>query len=167
MTTIINGSSPSVTFSDSTTQASAYVAAGSVIQVVNATYGTTTTSTSGSFVNTGLTATITPKFSTSKILVLIDQVGVGKLSGNTTANFALLRNSTIINYFESFSGYTATTGTSFIGACSTNYLDSPATTSAITYKTQMQSGDGVTTIYANATNGTASTSTITLMEIAQ
>ena len=62
MTTIIDGSA-GITFPNSTVQASA----GQVLQVVNATYSTSTGTSSSSYVDTGLTASITPKFSTSKI----------------------------------------------------------------------------------------------------
>ena len=44
-----------------------------VLQVVSATYATTTSTSSTSLVNTGLTASITPKFSTSKVLVFVTQ----------------------------------------------------------------------------------------------
>ena len=58
---------------------------GKVLQVVNATYSTDTSTTSTSYVDTGLTATITPLFSTSKVLVLISQkifANVAKREGN-------------------------------------------------------------------------------------
>ena len=47
-----------------------------------------------------------------------------------------------------------------------NYLDSPATTSATTYKTQFCNGDNVNPIYVQTLNGFQASSTITLMEIA-
>ena len=162
MTTIISGDS-GITFPNSTTQASA----GSVLQVVNATYGTQTTTTSSSFSDTGLTATITPKFATSKILVVVSQNGCFKAAGNTYLQLKLLRNSTTLIYLESLGVYSNTSVAMGVNASSTNYLDSPATTSAVTYKTQFCSGDGSTLVYTQATNGFTATSTITLMEIAQ
>ena len=56
---------------------------GSVLQVVNATYSTYTTTSSSTFADTGLTATITPTSATSKILVLLNVNGVAKETGNT------------------------------------------------------------------------------------
>jgi hypothetical protein len=140
--------------------------AGSVLQVVNATYSTATSTTSGSLVNTGLTATITPKFATSKILVIVDQVGCGKQTSSNLA-LALIRNSTTLINFETIGAYTNTSNPNYIGTCSANYLDSPATTSATTYKTQFSSGDGTTAVWVQQINGPSCTSTITLLEIAQ
>jgi len=136
---------------------------GSVLQVVNATYSTGVTSSSSTFADTGLTASITPKFSTSKILVLVNQTGCSKTVGNTTLGLKLLRNSTAIVTFEVDGGYTGTTTTNYIGACTTSYLDSPATTSSITYKTQFNSS---VNIAQTGVQSSGCTSTITLMEIA-
>ena len=141
--------------------------AGSVIQVVNAIYSTQTSTTSSSFSDTGLTATITPKFSTSKILVIVNHAGTYKSAGNTYIQIKLLRNATTLNYIESIGGYTNSTSTNGIGSCAINYLDNPATTSATTYKTQFCSGDGATAVFMQNINGVQSSSTITLLEIAQ
>jgi hypothetical protein len=173
MTAIINGDSPSVTFSDSTTQATSAVVsgkvpysilpAGSVLQVVNATTSTQTTNTTGTVADTTLTATITPKFSTSKILVLVNQNGVGKDSSSTSVGIILQRNGSNIVGFETTSAFTGDTSASRIGSASTCYLDSPATTSATTYKTQFYSYNGTANVYVQLASAV---STITLMEIA-
>ena len=162
MTTVINGSSPSITFSDSTTQASA----GVVLQVVNATYSTETSSSSSTFADTGLTATITPKFSTSKILAIVNVASCGKQTNNTNLQLKLLRGSTSIADFERNGGFNAGTTANYIGSCSINYLDSPATTSATTYKVQFASSANAASVFMCSSAGSASTSTITLMEIA-
>jgi len=140
---------------------------GSVLQVVNATYGTQTSTTSSTFSDTGLTATITPKFATSKILVIVSQNGCYKAAGNTYLQLRLLRNSTTIINLESLGNYSNTTVAMGVNASSTNYLDSPATTSATIYKTQFCSGDNSTILYTQVTNGFTPVSTITLLEIAQ
>jgi hypothetical protein len=140
--------------------------AGTVLQVVNATYSTSTTTTSSTFSDTGLTATITPKFATSKILVIVSQNGIYKYAGNTYLQLRLLRNSTTIINLESLGAYNNATTAFGVNASSTNYLDSPATTSATTYKTQFCSGDNVSQIGVQTLNGTQPASTITLMEIA-
>ena len=141
--------------------------AGSVLQVVNATYATQTTSSSSTLADTGLTATITPTSATSKILVLVDLNGCGKDTGNTWLRTALLRGASIIINLGVFEGYTAGSGSSFFGNISTNYLDSPANTSAITYKIQFASVSNVATVYINTQQGgNVATSTITLLEIA-
>jgi hypothetical protein len=136
---------------------------GSVLQVVNATYSTQTTTSSSTFSDSGLTASITPKFATSKILVLIDQTGCGKADNETRLTLRLVRNSTTIYNIEDSGGYTGTSTPNYFGGISTGYLDSPATTSATTYKTQFCSYSNVATAGVQF-NG--STSTITLMEIA-
>ncbi|CAB5079609.1 hypothetical protein UFOVP146_34 [uncultured Caudovirales phage] len=177
MTTIIGGSSPSVTFPDSTVQDTSAIVggkvpyanlpAGSVLQVVSVTYTTQATSASNTFADTGLTASITPKFSTSKILVFVDCAGCNKNGNNTYLQLRLVRNSTIISQFEDISGYTASTTFNAIGSVSTNYLDSPVTTSATTYKVQIANGNNVGIVAINNFIGVSSSSTITLMEIAQ
>lgn len=160
MTMIIDGSA-GVTFPNSTVQASA----GQVLQVVNASTSTSASSSTASFVDTGLTATITPKFSTSKILVLVSQNGLNKSSANSTncIDLKLLRNSTDLSTFVGGGLFTGTT-LEINGSASLCYLDSPATTSATTYKTQFQSRNGNASVSVQVSS--ISVSTITLMEIA-
>jgi hypothetical protein len=147
--------------------ASAGLPAGSVLQVVNATTSTESSSQSSTYADTTLTATITPKFSTSKILVLVNQGGCGKNANNTKLQLKLLRGSTVIQDISGFGGVTDTTATNFFGNLTSCYLDSPATTSSTTYKTQFASGQNSQTVYVQASSsGVNSTSTITLMEIA-
>ena len=134
---------------------------GSVLQVVN---GKTSTgiinSSNSTYVDSGLTATITPKFSTSKILILIGQNGVNSNSANTGVILRLLRDGTQISSFGQYIGYGLT---QFVSGNPLSYLDSPASTSAITYKTQFKLGTGSGISY---TQDNGSESTITLMEIA-
>jgi hypothetical protein len=141
--------------------------AGTVLQVVNASLGAgTVTTTSSTRSNTGLTATITPTSATSKILCLVDMVGCEKNSGSGIGPyllFVLMRDSTDICRFEGQGGYTQDTSLNSFGACSTNFLDSPATTSAATYKVQFSNPANSGTVGFNNSSGT---STITLMEIA-
>lgn len=144
---------------------SANLPAGSVLQVVSAAIATYVSSSSSTFADTGVTATITPKFATSKILILINHAGCTKEAANTSIKLQLLRGSTQILYLEDRAAATGDTSTNFIGPMSTNYLDSPATTSATTYKTQYAAANGGTVSIGNY-GTTPVTSTITLMEIA-
>ena len=138
---------------------------GSVLQVVNATYSTQVSTGESTYSDTGLTATITPTSDTSKILILVNQTGCGKSSANTSLRLQLLRNSTVLISFERSGGDNNATTTNRIGSCSTAYLDSPATTSAITYKTQL--ANALTSgLGSAAVQLFSSVSTITLMEIA-
>ncbi len=130
--------------------------------------GLTTTSTSFSDVS-GLSVTITPTSSTSKIFIILTLGSVGNTVN--TVKFNILRNST--NIAQPASGGNSSTINHFPGAtvsatgdCA-SFLDSPATTSAITYKIQW-AVDG-STGYLNRHTGNTdynSVSTITAMEIA-
>lgn len=135
-----------------------------VLQVVNATYGTQVSNGSTTYADTGLTATITPKFSTSKILVLVHQSSIAK-DGATSVNTKLLRNSTNILVFGGTMSASASAANTSASSASCSYLDSPATTSAVTYKTQfaINNGSGVTAYVQWNSIGFSS---ITLMEIA-
>lgn len=142
---------------------------GKVLQVVNATYSTVATSSSSTMADTGLTASITPTSSTSKILVIATQAGCGKYSGNAGSALGLMlrRGSTDLVRFEDLAGYTGSNAENYVGSCSVSYLDSPATTSSTTYKTQFRNSNGAGTVTIQSTlgGGLNSVSTITLMEI--
>ena len=133
--------------------------AGTVLQVVQGTYSTPVSTTSSSYVTTGLAATITPTSATSKILILVDLICYAGTANEGIAT--IYRNSTNLSNSAGFSDWYA--GTSdIITTCPLNYLDSPATTSATTYTVYMrnnQSGSIQSNIRGN-------TSTIQLLEIA-
>lgn len=135
----------------------------SILQVVSSTYSVETTTSVSSLVATGLQATITPTSNTSKILVIVNQNGVGKNTGNTSADFYLLRGTSLISKFGYYAGLNGSTTQNWIGSVSTSYVDSPATTSAVTYKTSFSSIFAVAAVYAQV-NSTVST--MVLMEIA-
>jgi hypothetical protein len=161
MSLVLDGSN-GVTFPNSTTQASA----GSVIQVVNALYSTLTSNSTTTLADTGLTASITPKFATSKILVLVNHTENDKSNGNSQNDLwlRLLRNGSALSDFCTGMAYTSS-AMYLHNSVSFNYLDSPATTSSVTYKTQFRNGDNNGASVTVQSNG--SPSSITLMEIAQ
>lgn len=144
---------------------------GAIKQVVTASYATTVTVTGGTKVDTGLTATITPSSASSKILVFVGIPGFLVNTTNTTGyaegDAYVVRGATqkqySWNYFYNILPTGA--GTKEFGVnVNFNYVDSPATTSATTYKVQINS-DGVnTTTSTNAGSGTGPISMI-LMEI--
>ena len=138
--------------------------AGQVLQVVSASTSTAVTNATTTYADTGLTATITPKFSNSKILVIVTHPQCTKLStsANNSIDMKLVRGSTQIAYLSDVLGYTGT-GIEFYFSTSVSYLDSPATTSATTYKTQFKNLVNVSYV---AVQINSTTSTITLMEIA-
>lgn len=114
---------------------------GTILQVVTASYAVSTTSSSSTYADTGLTATITPTAATSKILVLVTQNGCTRNSGTTTQalNLKLLRGATQLRVMCVAGMNTATSLQLQNFSFSLAYYDSPATTSATTYKTQFNS----------------------------
>jgi hypothetical protein len=119
--------------------AAAAAAGKPIIQMVTASTTTSVTIASTSFTDSGLSGSITPTLSTSKILVMIMQPSYSYRDGNAyVVESQILRGATQVAFNTRFMrpwasssahmemGYNAT----FI------YLDSPATTSALTYKTQ-------------------------------
>ncbi len=143
---------------------------GHVIQVVNNTGTTGSTFTSGgAYVATPYTATITPKFATSKILARFSfSVLLRATGGNTSAaiGLSLLRNTTRLttsptNPHELF---ISTSGILMSNRQNYEYLDSPSTTSATEYKLEAYPRySGQTTEFDTR----SSTWHVTLMEIAQ
>jgi hypothetical protein len=139
---------------------------GKVLQVVNATTSTATSSSSSTFADTTLTATITPTSATSTVLVLVSQNGTLKSTNDTALQLRLLRGATVISNFARLALYTGSSATNFGDGLSLCYLDSPATTSATTYKTQLASQGNNAEVQVQLTSGgTATMSTITLLEI--
>jgi len=137
---------------------------GKVLQVVQGTTTLSTANNTSTYADTNLSATITPSSSSSKVLVLVNQAGCLKKGGNSGngIHLQLLRGSTSICEFAKYAGYTASSSDLQIGNISTAYLDSPATTSATTYKTQFKNN-------VNATGVTVQdgydTSTMILIEV--
>jgi hypothetical protein len=111
---------------------------GSVIQTVqgltSTAYGVTLTSTPVAI--TGLTASITPQFSTSKILVTVSVQGLYFPNGgasNDCFQIYLYKNGSNLVNFQGQLGYRGTTAPAYDGGTNYAYLDSPATTSSTTY----------------------------------
>lgn len=163
--------------------------AGSVLQVVYGEYHTASTSNFVSTVFAPLTtaqATITPKYSDSKILVHCNGTATG---GGSAYEFSwhLKRGSSWIGgnnntgkaqntHASASQGPGTTSGAENAMTLSFNYLDSPATTSATTYILGFQGGETATYYINRGTNANYATAynfynaggcTITLMEIAQ
>lgn len=150
--------------------------AGAVLQVVSVSksdvFSSSTTTTYTDV--TGLSVTITPSSASNKILVLADIF----VSNSDNSSLRLLRDSTVIaagtatgSQTQSSFGDFYSASNTFTGTQSLNFLDSPSTTSAITYKIQFWIRGGTAYINANYSNGNFNyvfkpTSNITLMEIA-
>ena len=166
-----------------TTAANVKLPAGCILQTVSTTKTDAFSSSSSSLVDiTGMSVTITPKFATSKILIRTN-LNWGGVT-NIYAGIRLLRGSTVISHNSSASG-SQTAAAIGCGGDNDNFqyklehtglefLDSPATTSAITYKLQQQSvgGPGTNTWYLNRPHNADNaayivhgTSGMTVMEI--
>tara|TARA_B100000945_G_scaffold306514_1_gene294070 strand:- start:545 stop:1069 length:525 start_codon:yes stop_codon:yes gene_type:complete len=151
---------------------------GGIIQVQMGTFTGKFNTASATMVDIGLSVSITPKFSTSKILV---NVSLGSLTNSGRLKRAMMnivRDSTNVLIGD------ATTGTECTAcvaprAADDDYaqipvsfmvLDSPATTSATTYKVQVSRGSDTGTVYVNGSAGADSSSgntasTIVVMEV--
>ena len=135
-----------------------------VLQIVQGTTTTQVLNATSTRADTGLTATITPQANTNKILVLVNQVGCLKDAGNSTnaIDLFLMRGSTDIQRVAQIGLYT-NTNMENRGSFSNAFLDSPATTSATTYKTQFSNFTNASQVGVQV--GNVGQSTITLIEI--
>ena len=145
---------------------------GHVVQVVHATDTNGFQTTSSSFVDTGLSATITPTSTSSKILATYSANG-GVDTAARMMIFNLVRGSTNIGQPDSVQAYSGTrtiyvNGTDDSLQIHFEVYDSPATTSATTYKVQCRiNGSGGMNVGRRNSNDTQNAVTLTLMEIAQ
>jgi len=168
-----------ITVTDATTTiANNLHSAGTVIQVLQAFDNTAVVYTTGnSWVDLGaLSVSITPKFSSSKILVSC-QIGCVEHSANSyLVAFKYLRGSTVIgnNSAQGIGGSTGIRGqgsgdvNAVYGAVLPQFLDSPNTTSATTYKVQYNNYNGQSFYYLrDSGNNENYVATLTVMEIAQ
>jgi len=139
---------------------------GKIVQVVNALYNTSTTSTSTTYADTGLTATITPTLASSKVLVLVTVAGVFRSSGNsgTGVFIQVLRGATSIIAIGDNVMRVETSVNNTGGNASGTILDTPNTISATTYKAQFKTNNSGQTV--GVQYGGVESSSITLMEVA-
>jgi len=151
---------------------------GGVVQVKSTAKTDTFTTTSASFVDvTGLSVSITPTSATNKILINVSLA----INGTSTVNAVqavLLRDSTQIAIGDAAGSRTRSTVGNSEGAATEiqtaniMFLDSPATTSATTYKIQIRSNSSPATSFINRTSTDSDStgfsraiSTITVMEV--
>jgi hypothetical protein len=133
-----------------------------VLQVVTATYATFAAHNTTSYSDTGLTASITPQATTNKILVMAFNNGCvrGAENASNALSLQLLRGATQISEVKDWGG-TSTTLLQ-LGTVHMQVLDSPASTSALTYKVQGKNALATSTV---GTQYQSTTSTLVLMEI--
>jgi len=136
---------------------------GKILQVVSATHTTQSTFSSSTPATTGLTATITPSSSSSKVLVMGSFAGCNKQASDTSLNLWIYRGaSQLILCCHRVGNISSTAQTN--SHASATYLDSPATTSATTYT--IYGASDANTSFAIMNHTSVPTSTLTLMEVA-
>ena len=125
---------------------------GGIIQVQSATITNTFENDSETFADvTGVTVTLTPKFNTSKMLIMYNGCA-GMESTNRMGHIRIVRvvggTTTTDSYVGDASGNRARASSTvagsqnyFMESFSGTFMDSPATTSAVTYKMQVAAGD--------------------------
>jgi len=155
---------------------------GGILQVVSEIKTDTFTTTSTSFTAlTGLSASITPSSTSSKVLAIVSIEGAStNATVNSSGGFRLMRDSTAIGIGDTAGSRQRATGTistrntgsaQSTSSTSKSILDTPATTSAITYSVEVYVGAG--TLFINRTESDTDSSsisrpvsTLTLMEVA-
>jgi hypothetical protein len=139
-----------------------------ILQVLDTKVNSSTTTTSTSFVDTGLSLAITPKTRNSKILVLI--WGVLSATDATALNegiTAVFRDSTDLTSGtdRSLKTLVQVGGQNIQVPCAYTVLDTPDTLSSVTYKLRIRSGAGTTTTGWGQSGGTGLRSEMILVEV--
>ena len=154
---------------------------GKILQVVSTAKTDTFSTTSATFTTvTGLTASITPSATSSKILIIAQISSALHNSADSFGHFKVTRGGTDIYLGDAgssriqgvYGGYTLGDNKSALLSHSVTFLDSPSTTSSTTYQVEARIGAGGT-IYVNRSkqdgddaNHSRGASSITLMEVA-
>jgi hypothetical protein len=124
---------------------------------------------------TGMSVSITPTSASSKILAIVNVNGAYAGQALTGMQTRLVRGATSIAFGGAYAAYQAASGDQDVGSVVMQILDSPATTSATTYKVQFRSRTGGNEVRVNLNdspggntqlNDASTNSVITLMEIA-
>ena len=140
MSMIIDGTN-GLTFNNATTQASA----GVILQVVQSSTIANASTTSNSFVTTGISISITPKFATSKILIGAYGSAIG-IPTNAQPSLTFYRGGSNLGGTEgqllTFNANASLIQTPIV----LQYLDSPATTSSTTYTLYWRNANNSATI---------------------
>jgi hypothetical protein len=141
---------------------SAPAGGGKMLQVLQTTFATQTSSSSTTYADTGLTGSITPSAVGSKVMVVIS-IPIAKTAGNDQNGIYLniVRGATQIVEVGHVNLYTGTAIANY-GLATFNYIDSPATISSTTYKMQFKNESATAAVQICPGNKTA---TMILMEV--
>ncbi len=140
------------------------ITVGKIKQMVKATTTSPTATTSSTYQNTGLTANITPSSSSSLILIIASCGSLRNTNPATTnATLTLARGgSNLVGANGILSVGTSALATGIDMPTTFAYVDSPASTSSLTYTVQVRSSDNVNSVSFNVQSETAS---IVLLEV--
>ena len=168
---IADGAGDTAQLADDAVTAAKATGFGKIAQVVTAQPVTSNFATSSSsYVDvTNLNASITPSATTSKILVhcYVQLYTAGSVQG-PVARMQLVRGSTAINGFQASTYDQGGNGVQTNNTATISVLDSPSSSSSVTYKVQLKNTAGSSaTVQAEATDGGGgqSTPTFVLMEV--
>lgn len=142
--------------------------AGAVLQVVQGTSSTAVVNNTNTYVDTGLSATLTPSSTSSKILVISSlPYASGTNAGSVEINFQVIRDAASV--FVTASVINPGAIVQLFNVAGISYLDSPNTTSAVTYKMQFKERAASNRYGGTAVmpiNNTQTTGSIIILEIA-
>jgi hypothetical protein len=146
----------------------ALAGSGGVLQVVQGTSATQVINNTNSYVDSGLSATLTPSSASSKILVISSvPFSYGTNGGSLEVNFQVVRGATGV--FETMAFNNVSAIVQLFSIAGISYFDSPNTTSSVTYKIQFKERSA-SNRYGNTAvmpvNNTQSTGSIIILEIA-
>lgn len=133
---------------------------GRILQVVQNTASAQVLNTSNTFVDTGLSITITPKSASSKLIIFVNQSGVAKYGTGGSVWIKAQKNGTDF-YFANELGFTETNQWNFVGAHSMTFVEDSGGTTARTYKTVFRNGSTTGEAYVQR----GSSSRITIIEV--
>ena len=145
--------------------ATGFPGAGKIGQVVNQITSSVETFTSGTLTASGLTASITPSATSSKIYVLYNAPVLMSGTANSYAEMRLFRDTTELRIFTDIGAYN---GAAQVATQTFHYeyLDSPSSTSSITYSVKYaEHGSSTININNSSGSGGAGSSTMTLLEV--
>lgn len=136
--------------------------AGSVIQTIIATTTTGVTSSNTTPVSTGLSVSITPTSTSSKISITFNGRMYMQTNGIDTTMYVYKNGSNLQQFRVVYAG-----SSSIAGQQTFTYIDTPATTSSVTYSIYMNSATSAGTLYLLPNNATDGPATLVVQEIKQ
>jgi hypothetical protein len=135
---------------------------GKILQVVSQNIGSAVTNNTSTYADTGVTVDITPSATSSKILVLATINGIVKNEGSSTSGLILLLLRDASGLSGAYSGWNGVSDTVYMSTVTYGYVDSPSSTSALTYKVQFKNNVNEAGVIINDGNADSS---IVCMEI--